>query len=212
MIMQTYGQGFHLGFLQVQVDPVKQAVLAHEGRLVPVDSDRLEPHARVAGKLASYRNRHSDIYEVVGHASDRLNRRYNEESDLGNLFADIRRAESRAQIGVSLSGAIRRDIPAGPVTAAMLLDAYPFIDDIITVRLSGARIINALEHSLSLERGIMQVSGMTVRYDPARPMVRGSLRSGSEKTYCGRTRHIRSRQAVSWLTGETSTPRLWTLK
>lgn len=71
---------------------------------------------------------------------------------------------------VALSGAIRRDIPAGPVTAAMLLDAYPFIDDIITVRLSGARIINALEHGLSLERGIMQVSGMTVRYDPARPV------------------------------------------
>ena len=170
LIMQTYGQGFHLGFLQLQVDPVKQEVLAYEGRLVPVDSDRLEPHARIAGKLAAYRNRHSEIYQVVGHASDRLSRRYNEESDLGNLFADIRRAETSAQTGVFLSGAIRRDIPAGPVTAAMLLDAYPFIDDIITVRLSGARIISALEHGLSLERGIMQVSGMTVRYDPAQPV------------------------------------------
>ena len=170
LIMQTYGQGFHLGFLQIRVDPAKQEVLAYEGRLVPVDSGRLEPHVRVAGKLAAYRNRHGEIYEVVGHASDRLSRRYNEESDLGNLFADIRRAETGAQVGVFLSGAIRRDIPAGPVTVAMLLDAYPFIDDIITVRLSGARIISALEHGLSLERGIMQVSGMTVRYDPARPV------------------------------------------
>ncbi len=170
LIMQTYGQGFHLGFLQLRVDPVKQEVLSYEGRLVPVDSDRLEPHARVAGKLAAYRSRHSEIYEVAGHASDRLSRRYNEESDLGNLFADIRRAETGAQVGVALSGAIRRDIPAGPVTVAMLLDAYPFIDDIVTVRLSGARIINALEHSLSLERGIMQVSGMAVRYDPGQPV------------------------------------------
>ena len=170
LIMQTYGQGFHLGFLQIQVDPVKQEVRAYEGRLVPVDSDRLEPHVRVSAKLAAYRNRHSEIYEVVGHASDRLSRRYNEESDLGNLFADIRRAETGAQVGVFLSGAIRRDIPAGPVTVAMLLDAYPFIDDIITVRLSGTRIISALEHGLSLERGIMQVSGITVRYDPAQPV------------------------------------------
>ena len=169
LIMQTWGQGFHLGFLQLQVDLEKDEVLSYEGRLVPVDSNSLEPHARVAGKLAAYRSRHSDIYEVVGHASDRLGRNYNEESDLGNLFADIRRAETGAQIGVSLSGAIRRDIPAGPVTAAMLLDAYPFIDDIVTVRLSGARLINILEHSLSLERGIMQVSGMTVRYNPERP-------------------------------------------
>ena len=52
----------------------------------------------------------------------------------------------------------------------MLLDAYPFIDDIVTVRLSGAGVIKILEHSLSLERGIMQVSGMTVRYDPGQPV------------------------------------------
>ena len=169
LIMQTWGQGFHLGYLQLRVDLEKDDVLAYEGRLTPVDSDRLKPHARVAEKLAAYRSRHSNIYAVVGHASDRLSRRYNEESDLGNLFADIRRAEDGAQIGVSLSGAIRRDIPAGPVTVAMLLDAYPFIDDIVTVRLTGANIIQALEHSLSLERGIMQVSGMVVRYDPARP-------------------------------------------
>ena len=169
LIMQTWGQGFHLGFLQLRVDLEKDEILSYDGRLVPVDSDSLEPHARVAGKLAAYRSRHSDIYEVAGYAAERLSRRYNEESDLGNLFADIRRAESGAQIGVSLSGAIRRDIPAGPVTVAMLLDAYPFIDDIVTVRLSGAKIIEVLEHGLSLERGIMQVSGITVRYDLGRP-------------------------------------------
>ena len=170
LIMQTYGQGFHLGYLQLQVDLEKDEVLAYEGRLVPVDSDRLEPHARIAEKLARYRSRHSGIYEVVGHAAERLSRRYNEESDLGNLFADIRRAEAGAQIGVSLSGAIRRDIQAGPVTVVELLDAYPFIDDIITVRLSGARILKVLEHSLSLQRGMMQVSGMTVCYDLGRPI------------------------------------------
>ena len=37
-------------------------------------------------------------------------------------------------------------------------------------RLSGAKLINVLEHSLSLERGILQVSGMTVRYDLDRPI------------------------------------------
>ena len=98
LIMQTYGQGFHLGYLQLQADLEKDQVLAYEGRLVPVDSDRLEPHARIAEKLARYRSRHSGIYEVVGHAAERLSRRYNEESDLGNLFADIRRAEARTQI------------------------------------------------------------------------------------------------------------------
>ena len=170
LIMQTYGQGFHLGFLQLEVDLENDEVLAYEGRLVPVDSDRLEPHARVAKKLAIYRSRHSKIYEVVGYAAERLSRRYNEESDLGNLFADVQREEAGAQIGFYLSGGIRRDIPAGPVTVGELLDAYPFVDDIVTVRLSGAKVMKVLEQSLSLERGMLQVSGITVRYDLGRPV------------------------------------------
>ena len=170
LIMQTYGQGFHLGFLQLEVDLEKNKVLAYEGRLVPVDSDRLKPHVRVAEKLANYRSRHKEIYEVVGYAAERLNRRYNEESDLGNLFADIHRQEGGAQIGFYLSGGIRRDIAAGEVTVRNLLDAYPFIDDIVTVKLSGTRLLKVLEQSLSLERGMMQVSGITVRYDLERPV------------------------------------------
>jgi 2',3'-cyclic-nucleotide 2'-phosphodiesterase (5'-nucleotidase family) len=170
LIMQTYGQGFHLGFLQLEVDVDKDRVLAYEGRLVPVDSDRLEPHARVADKLALYRNRQGEIYEVVGYAAERLSRRYNAESDLGNLFADIHREESGAQIGLYPSGGIRRDIPAGEVTVQDLLDAWPFIDEVVTVKLSGAKLLEVLEHGLSLERGIMQVSGITVRYDLKRPV------------------------------------------
>ena len=170
LIMQTYGQGFHLGFLQLEIDLESDEVLAHEGRLVPVNSDRLKPHARVAEKLARYRSQHSEIYEVVGHAAERLSRRYNEESDLGNLFADVHRDEAGAQIGFYLSGGIRRDIAAGAVTVRDLLDAYPFIDEVLTVEMSGARIIKVLEQSLSLERGMMQVSGITVRYDLERPV------------------------------------------
>ena len=81
------------------------------------------------------------------------------------MFADIHRQEGGAQIGFYLSGGIRRDIAAGEVTVRNLLDAYPFIDDIVTVKLSGTRLLKVLEQSLSLERGMMQVSGITVRYD-----------------------------------------------
>lgn len=165
LIMQTYGQGFHLGFLQLQVDVTNDKVLAYEGRLIPVDSDRLKPHPRVAQKLAHYRQRHPEIYEVVGHSAEQLSRKYNAESDMGNLFADIHREEGKAQIGLYPSGGIRRDIDAGPVTVQELLDAWPFLDEVTTVRMSGADLLRVLEQGLSLERGIMQVSGITVNYD-----------------------------------------------
>ena len=170
LIMQTYGQGFHLGYLKLQVDVEKNKVLAHEGRLIPVDSDRLEAHPAISQKLASYRERHKQIYEVVGHVSEHLSRAYTLESDLGNLFADIHKLEGEAEVGLYPSGGIRRDIDAGPVTMQELLDAWPFLDEVVTVKLSGANLVAVLEQGLSLERGIMQVSGITVNYDPAAPV------------------------------------------
>ncbi len=170
LIMQTYGQGFHLGFLQLEVDVENDKVLAHDGRLIAVDSDSLKPHPGIMEKLSMYRERHKDIYKVIGQSAAHLSRAYTIESDMGNLFADIHREEGRAQIGLYPSGGIRRDIEAGEVTVQELLDAWPFLDDVVTVKLSGAKLLGVLEQGLSLERGIMQVSGMVVHYDPERPI------------------------------------------
>ncbi len=170
LIMQTYGQGFHLGFLQLEVDVENDKVLAHSGRLIPVDSDSLTPHPGIVEKLAMYRERHKDIYDVVGRSAEHLSRAYTTESDMGNLFADIHRQEGRAQVGLYPSGGIRRDIEAGEVTVQELLDAWPFLDDVVAVKLSGEKLLGVIEQGLSLERGIMQVSGMVVEYDPQRPV------------------------------------------
>ena len=40
----------------------------------------------------------------------------------------------------------------------------------MTVKVTGEQLLKALEQSLSLERGIMQVSGITVRYDTDNPV------------------------------------------
>ncbi len=170
LIMQTYGQGFHLGYLQLDLDLAGNRILNYRGQLIPVDSDSLTPHPDIVKKLSHYRARHDEIYEVVGHAAAPLRRVYNFESDLGNLFADIHRLEGNAQIGLYPSGGIRRDIDQGAVTVQELLDAWPFLDDVVTVRMTGEQLMAALEQGLSLERGIMQVSGITVRYDPDRPI------------------------------------------
>ena len=167
LIMQTYGQGFHLGYLKLHIDREFNRILSYRGRLIP---DRLEPHPGIMEKLTHYRAHHEHIYDVVGHTAAPLRRVYNAESDLGNLFADIHREEGRAQIGLYPSGGIRRDIDAGDVTVQELLDAWPFLDDVVTVKMTGEQLLGALEQGLSLERGIMQVSGITVRYDPNRPI------------------------------------------
>ena len=165
LIMQTFGQGQHLGVLQIELDEQGQRI-GHRGELIPVNSDKLSPHPAVANKLARYRAAHPELYEVIGHTQKYLGRRYNYESDLGNLFADVLTDATGAPIGLMPSGALRRDIAAGPIRRVDALDAFPFEDDIAVVEMTGALLKEVIEQGLSLERGILQVAGLSVTYDP----------------------------------------------
>jgi 5'-nucleotidase/UDP-sugar diphosphatase len=170
LICQTYGQGTRLGLLRLTVDTEAHEVLAHDGRLLVVDSDSLEPHPTVSAKLASYRTRFPEVDEVVGRTAARLTRRYNEESDLGSLMADILRDHGATDIAFIHSGGVRADLPAGRVTREDLLDAFPFIDFVYILNMTGAQILDVLEQSFTLERGVLQVSGLTVEYGPSQPV------------------------------------------
>jgi len=107
LICQTYGQGTRLGYLKIVLDRAAGTIMDHDGQLLVVDSDALDPHPRVAAKLAAYRARYPETDEIVGRTKDRITRRYNEESDLGNLFADILRDHGSTDIGIVHSGGLR---------------------------------------------------------------------------------------------------------
>jgi 2',3'-cyclic-nucleotide 2'-phosphodiesterase (5'-nucleotidase family) len=170
LICQTYGQGTRLGYLKLLLDPDTGDVVGHDGRLLVVASDELAPQPVVAAKLAAYRARYPEVDEVIGRTAERLTRRYNEESSLGDLFADILRDHGGTDIAFVHSGGIRADLPAGEITREALLDAFPFVDHVTTLRMTGAQIVDVLEQGFSLERGVLQVSGMTVTYDLDRPV------------------------------------------
>ncbi len=177
LVMQTYGHGTRLGVLDLAVDTAAHRVVRHAGRLLLVDSAALPPHPLVAAKLARYRAAHPEIQAILGRAAVRIVRRYDEESPLGDLFADILRAYAGTPVAVINPGALRADLPAGVLTRESLLDAFPFTDRVVVVQLSGARLLAALEQGLSLERGMLQVSGLTVRYDLSRPPGRRVVRA-----------------------------------
>lgn len=46
---------------------------------------------------------------------------------------------------------------------------FLFDDGVYTLQMSGTQILGVLEQSLSLERGIMQLSGMQIHYNLQRP-------------------------------------------
>jgi 2',3'-cyclic-nucleotide 2'-phosphodiesterase (5'-nucleotidase family) len=165
LIMQTYGQGTRLGQLKIIFDTERKEIVSQHGKLIPVISNDLEPHPVVSQKLAHYRAQFPELQETVVVATERLSRVYNEESDLGNLYADVLKSVTDAQIAFVNSGALRKDLPQGDVSLADLMDSFPFQDEIVVLEMTGAQIVEVLEQSLTLERGMLQVSGLTVRYD-----------------------------------------------
>jgi 2',3'-cyclic-nucleotide 2'-phosphodiesterase (5'-nucleotidase family) len=168
LIMQTYGQATHLGFLQLVLDE-DGTVKAHDGRLIPVESSKLTPDPRILAKLRKYREAHADIMKVVGHTDAPMIRRYIEESDVGNLFADIFVDATGADIGFVHSGSLRKDLPQGDIRLVDILDTYPFVDDVTVKEMNGDQLRRALEQSLTFERGLLQLSGLEMTYDLRRP-------------------------------------------
>ena len=125
LIMQTYGQATHLGYLQLTLDGNTGEITNYNGKLIPVDPSKWKPDPRVAAKLQKYRGAHPELMIKIGTSTARMNRRYVEESDLGNLFTDVFVDTTGADIGFLNSGALRKDLPMGDVLVVDLLDTIP---------------------------------------------------------------------------------------
>lgn len=169
LIMQTFGQATYLGFLQLTLDAKTREIKSYDGKLIPVNADRLLPDPVIASKMAAYRAQFPELTEVVGVTEARLNRRYFDESDLGNLLADIAVERTGADIAVIHGGTIRKDIPQGDVEVADVLDTNPFIDPIVVQEVTGEQLFAIMEQSFTLLRGLLQVSGLEVVYDTSKP-------------------------------------------
>ena len=84
LIVQTYGYGTRLGYLKVWFE--KGQIQRHEGSLLKVWSDELEPDPMVVARLQPYRDEAAaTIGEVLGDSAVRLTRDYPRRVPLGQL-------------------------------------------------------------------------------------------------------------------------------
>ncbi|MFO1035216.1 MAG: 5'-nucleotidase C-terminal domain-containing protein [Geminicoccaceae bacterium] len=99
------------------------------------------------------------------------------ESNLGNLITDAMRAATGADIALTNGGGIRGDrtYPAGAVlTRKDVLNELPFGNVTVLIEIKGSDLLAALENGVSAVQDgggrFPQVSGMTITYDPAKPV------------------------------------------
>jgi 5'-nucleotidase len=98
-----------------------------------------------------------------------------EETNLGDFIADAMRARLKTDVALINGGGIRSDriIPPGALTRRDLAAMSPFGNVVMTLELTGKTLREVLEQALPQREheagGFLQVSGLTVTYDPAQP-------------------------------------------
>ena len=130
----------------------------YEGKTVVADKDLSALAARYEALARTVRER------KLGVVSDGvIHGVYNEESALGNLFADLMRAaRPGSDVALTNGGGLRADLPAGDLTYGDLYEAMPFDNRFATVKLTGAQLAKVFEHNLSGAAGVFNFSGVRV--------------------------------------------------
>jgi 2',3'-cyclic-nucleotide 2'-phosphodiesterase (5'-nucleotidase family) len=146
----------------------------HEvGPRIPADPDT----EKVVRAWSERVGRELDV--VVGQTTvpleGRRGRLRTEETNLGDFIADAMRARLKTDVALINGGGIRSDrvIPPGPLTRRDLAAMSPFGNVVMTLELTGQTLRDVLEQSLPQRDreagGFVQVSGLTVTYDPSQP-------------------------------------------
>lgn len=87
------------------------------------------------------------------------------DSYLGDLFCDIIKRNTKADIAVINSGAIRgKGILKGKITNRIVEEVLPFQNKIMIVKVTGAFIEKLVRRSLKENSSLFQYSGLTVKY------------------------------------------------
>ena len=173
IIVQAGAYGLYLGVLKLKVDPETGKIIGHteEKELEKVMAGKDRPYdAELARIIHSYYGRIQKEYgRIVGVTSVPLIRYHQRESNVGNFICDTMRKKTGTDIAFINSGAIRNNIPKGRITMEQVFTLLPFDNVLVTMRLEGKQVLEILEQNARLEHGILQMSGVEIRYDVTEP-------------------------------------------
>ena len=185
LIVQAGAHGSDLGRLDLVVEAGR--VVDHRRTLIALDHESVVPRHPASERfvdalLAPHRQ---TLEETIGCAAGWLVRAQtlagqqarprDEESPVDALFADILRSRTGADAALLPGVGYGVAIPPGPITAAQLCQLVPHDGSVVTLRLAGSDIAEALEQAVenifsidprSRVGGMIQVSGVSFRYDP----------------------------------------------
>jgi 2',3'-cyclic-nucleotide 2'-phosphodiesterase (5'-nucleotidase family) len=174
-VVQAGEHGKFLGVVDVSVG--KGKMLAISGYLEEIGPSSGAPDPAISALIARYSaqvdvilNQKAGVSKVdLIQEGARM-----QETNLGNLVADIVRKTTGSQVALINGGSLRTGLSKGEITYRQVHAALPFNNYLVAVKMSGELLWQALEHGVSgVERGegrFPQVSGMAFVFDSRRPV------------------------------------------
>ena len=173
IIVQAKCYGVYLGVLELRIDGTTRKIVDYTTTNVlrtVVAAPQAPADAGIAEIVSRYDDQvRTEFSKVVGSSAVDLQRQDYAESNLGNLITDAMREASAADIAFQNGGGIRADLPAGDITLEKLYTLLPFDNQMVVMDLKGSQILELLEKSGERHYRMLQVSGLTVEYDPTQP-------------------------------------------
>lgn len=137
-----------IGRLEVDYDTENNEVVGYAWECVPIDATTAQPDAIMEQTLDAYRESTDRKYRrVVTHLARKLTHPAREqETELGNLFADMLQDESSYDIMLFGSGSIRNE-ELGPIVEYQdMIECTPFDAPVYMVKVTGAQFRRMATH------------------------------------------------------------------
>ena len=137
-------------------------------KYVKMDGNRIDMSADMYAFAEARRDKKMDI--VVGEALENISNvpgtaNGGVDSYLGDLFCDIVKRNTKADIAIINSGGIRgKGILKGKITNRTVEEVLPFQNKIMIAKVNGAFIEKLVRKSLRENSSLFQYSGLTVKY------------------------------------------------
>ncbi|MFB8787772.1 MAG: 5'-nucleotidase C-terminal domain-containing protein [Potamolinea sp.] len=145
-----------IGRFDVVVDDDTNSIVEWKWQLLPVDNNLAEPDPEIEKLIMTFQKEVDRKYNrLIGRLAHKLTHpKREEESDLGNLIADIVAQLDKLDVVLIGSGSIRGTKLGPLVTLSDLKTVYPYDDVLYKVRVTGEQLTQIFAHFMRLENRI----------------------------------------------------------
>lgn len=170
LVGQTGAKTRNLGVMHFVYDRGRHALASSEGHLVPVipaEGEDPEVKRLVAAEVA-------EVDKLLGVKLCDLDApievlRGARSSPLGNLVCDVLREGAGVDAAFTNKAGLRANLAAGPVLLRHLHEVDPFGNTVVTMSFTGAQLRTLLDSMCDSPTGVLEVSGLVVRFDESAP-------------------------------------------